>query len=77
MRIAVSWRQIIGAWVLVLLLVAVGSWGGNLTSCFAKTPANLHGVRIPQYDPLAIGPSPSDEIDEMELDEGPLGGRYR
>ena len=79
MRMSIGWRQILGAWGLVLLFVLMVVGGMQLAPCLADTPADLHGVRIPQYDPFSVGASPSgkiDDLDDMELDEGALGGRH-
>ena len=76
-RISFGWRQIIGAWALVLLLTFVGLGAIRLAPCLAENPSDLPGVRIPQHDPFAVGPPLYGYTDEMELDDGALGGRSR
>jgi hypothetical protein len=71
-RVSVGWYRVLSAWALALILIFTGFVAVELlpSHCFAKPlGSDLRGARIPQYDPLDLGPPPfehwqSDTIDE-------------
>ena len=56
------------AWALVMVLMLTALAGMALAPVLgaAKDGAALHGVSIPRFDPMAIDPPPSDEIQERD-----------
>jgi hypothetical protein len=60
-----------------LVVVLAGVAASGISPCVAETSPDLHGVRIPQFDPLAVGPPAYERAEEMELDDGALGGPLR
>ena len=64
-----GWRRVFSAWALVVILAGGGFAVVELAPSLglAKATPELHGVKIPQYDPFSLGLSPFEGA-EAELE---------
>ena len=72
MRFTFSWRRVLSAWALVLILILAGFAAMELapSRCLAEAAGpDLRGARIPRYDPFDFEPPPFEHSDSGVIKE--------
>jgi hypothetical protein len=60
-----GWRQVLAAWVLVIVLILAGIGAVKLAPSLGLDEAGavVRGTKIPQHDPFDLGPPAFDDSD--------------